>query len=70
MKSSSYPDSCKYCKFSVYIDVSRETFCRFRGITESGDICKKYSFDPFKYKVKRIRTLNSTKFKKEDFEIN
>ena len=64
-----YPHSCKFCRYCVYIDVSRQAFCRFRGVVDAGGMCKKYAFDPFKYKVKRVRTLTLNKFKKEDFDI-
>lgn len=69
MDLSNYPDSCKYCKFSVYSKSLRKTFCRYRGIAEISDICKRYSFDPFKYKVRRIRALKIDKFTQSDFDI-
>ena len=69
MKLQEYPHSCKCCKFTVYIDVSRQAFCKFSGIKDSDNICGRYVFDPFKYKVKRIRTYNRDNYKQEDFEI-
>ena len=65
----SYPHCCKYCKNSVYSSVKRECFCKFKNIVASGYVCKKYEFDPFKYKVKRIRSIKIGKFTPEDFEI-
>ena len=69
MITQNHTDSCKYCKYSVTINATRQTFCKYYGIKKLDDFCKKYTFDPFKYKIKRVRSLNSLKFKKEDFDI-
>ena len=69
MRSNSFTDLCKYCKYSVNIDVARQTFCKYYGIKKQGDVCKRYSFDPFKYRVRRKRNNTALKYKQEDFEI-
>ena len=68
-KNLSYPHCCKYCKYSISPAVSRESFCRFKNIVPGNFVCKKYDFDPFKYKVRRIRTLKADRFNPEDFKI-
>lgn len=64
------PHCCRYCKNGAYVNIKREVVCRFCGIVPKSHICKKYVFDPFKYKVRRIRTLDISKYKKEDFSID
>jgi len=69
MDNSNYPHCCKYCVHGVNVPLSREVLCKHMGVIPSKSICKKYSFDPFKLKVKRIRQLDTSKFSKDDFEI-
>ena len=64
-----YPHSCKYCKYSSNISIRREVFCKYRGVQSSNGICGKYVFDPLKYKVKRKRYMDTSKYNKEDFSI-
>lgn len=64
-----YPHSCKYCRFSVNISVKRECFCKYKGAVAANDICGKYEFDPFKYKVRRLRNMDVSRYKSEDFSI-
>ena len=70
LKNLSYPHCCKYCKYSTTPAVSRESFCRFKNIVPASYVCKKYDFDPFKYKVSRIRSFKGTAFTAEDFKID
>lgn len=70
MEYSDFEHSCKYCKNGTHIKVSREVFCKDMGVVSQSHICKKYEFDPFKLKVKRMRTLDTTKFSKDDFSID
>lgn len=60
---------CRYCKYGVYIPAKNQVLCKSAGIKPAKDMCKKYTFDPFKFKVKRARNLDFSKFKPEDFNI-
>ena len=64
-----YPHSCRYCRFSMNISVKRECFCKYSGAVASNGICGKYMFDPFKYKVRRLRKMDVSRYKTEDFLI-
>jgi len=68
-KQLRYPHSCRYCRFASALSVRREVFCKYKAAVSSNFICDKYEFDPFKYRVRRKRTLDTDKFNPEDFKI-
>jgi hypothetical protein len=69
MFQSEYPDGCKNCFYSMIIPVRRECLCRKYGIVPQNHVCKKYRFDPFKIRVRRIRTFPTGRFTAADFSI-
>ncbi len=67
---NNYPHCCRYCKNGTFVPLKREVVCKYEGIVKGGYICKRYVFDPFKYKVRRIRVFDSGKYAQEDFSID
>lgn len=64
-----YPHCCRYCKNGTYIPLKREALCKYSGVMQSSGICGRYVFDPFKFKVRRLRNIDVSKYSREDFSI-
>ena len=62
-------DCCRYCK---YLTVDKENYsCKYsKGDFNIGGICKKYVFNPFAPRIKRVRVIDTTMFDPLDFKID
>ncbi|MEE0946080.1 MAG: hypothetical protein U0M42_04530 [Acutalibacteraceae bacterium] len=59
--------ACKYCRFSVGLNFTKEVICKKKGIAEPDSFCRHYKYDPLKRQPDKIK-LNG-EFSKQDFEI-
>lgn len=58
---------CEYCVYGTSLEHSNEVLCLKRGITETGDFCRKYKYNPLKRVPKRQKISNN--YKPEDFSL-
>ena len=61
-------DCCRYCKFVK--TEGEEYSCKYKGVVKPSSVCKKYVFNPFAPRVKRVRALDTTMFDPLDFKID
>lgn len=62
-------DCCRYCKHLV--TKGEENSCKYvKGEFKLSGICKKYVFNPFAPRIRRVRNLDTTMFDPLDFKID
>ena len=61
-------DCCRYCKHSK--PDGEEYTCRYKGNVKASFVCRRYVFNPFAPRVKRVRNLDTTMFDPLDFKID
>ena len=59
--------SCEYCKYGTVLELTKETVCKKRGITDGRDYCRSYKYDPLKRIPKKIQI--SDNYTPEDFKL-
>lgn len=61
-------DCCRYCK---NVTVSGDEYtCKYKGTVSASFVCKKYIFNPFASRVKRVRSLDTSMFDPLDFKLD
>lgn len=63
------PESCEICVYSRSLSGLKELSCSKRGIVSPDYVCKKFSLNIMAKTARRRRSLNTTHFSPEDFEI-
>ncbi|MEE0868111.1 MAG: hypothetical protein UIL37_07430 [Clostridia bacterium] len=61
-------DCCRYCKNAA--DQGNDIYvCKYKGTVKPGGICRKYVFNPFAHRIRRVRSIDTTMFDPLDFKI-
>lgn len=60
---------CKYCRHARAVTDTRDMLCKKNGIVPSYHTCKKFIFNPLALKGRRRHTLDTDRFRPEDFSI-
>ena len=59
--------ACKYCRFSTELAFTNDMICKYKGVTECDNSCRKYRYDPLKRQPHTL--LIEKNYKKSDFEL-
>lgn len=59
--------ACKHCLHSTDLAFTDDMICKYKGITESDNSCRKYKYDPLKREPSSARIEKN--YKKSDFEL-
>ena len=60
--------SCSYCSHCTRLD-DTQVLCIKRGVMPIGSKCRKFSYDPCKRIPGKPKTLDFTKYDKDDFSL-
>lgn len=60
---------CLFCEHAHKISESQELLCDFRGPVLEDYKCRKFKYNIFARNPRRKNTLDTSKYKKEDFEF-
>lgn len=60
-------DCCLYCTY--FKNQDGRGICRYKGEVLKSGYCKKYKFNPFAPRIKRVREVDTTMFDPLDFKI-
>ncbi len=59
--------ACKYCLHSSKLAFTNDMICKFKGVTECNNSCRKYKYDPLKREPSSVKIEKN--YKKSDFEL-
>ena len=58
---------CEYCVFGTKLDFDDQIICKKRGVTDKGDKCRSYKYDPLKRIPTQVKINND--YTEEDFKL-
>ncbi len=58
---------CEYCRYATKYPGSDTLFCKYRGVVEASDKCRKYRYDILKRQP--VKQSISDDYSKEDFVL-
>lgn len=67
MFNKDLPKKCEYCLNATPLGSDGEMICKKRGIVYSGDLCRKYKYDPLKRTPKNTKLADN--YSPEDFSL-
>lgn len=62
------PRSCSYCAYGTKLG-PEQILCVKHGVVSSSYACRKFDYDPCKRVPVKAKTLDFSKYKKEDFTL-
>lgn len=63
-----HPRSCQYCKHGTNME-NQFVLCAKRGVVNSENGCRRFSYDPCKRVPPRPKALDFQKFNEDDFSL-
>ena len=61
------PPKCEYCRFSSEFGSENQLLCKYKGVVECFDSCRKYKYDILKRKPQTVKLGND--YSDEDFVL-
>ena len=58
---------CEYCLFGTPLGNDGEIICKYKGIVNSDDLCRKYKYDPLKRMPRQPKI--SENYTPDDFKL-